>query len=343
MRGLPAARLTRASADSNAPDADVPIPYPAERESEPPPLAPSAPLGSKVEEILALAEECLEPYLEIPAGTSADYEPVWRCLQRLDWVQVEAEDLAVWVCSKQRPFWLNGLVGASAWHARSGNRALEYLARFKPQCLNIAESPYQIMLIELIDRVDPRWVGLLSRSFSAEALFTPGASDQCILLAEFFLRRGDPFVTALLEEGGRGLLGGDEDQMCRAAAVCLYAHSTMRAEAGSTGGFDEGASGRAYHYAESLVTSPSTPPLTASTLGQFLTSRQTWPGGDSKPALRLLLEAIEDPRFELRIPNKVFAHSMSGPPGCDPELWSQLWQKSLQVAKKYGVSVPDEK
>jgi hypothetical protein len=260
---------------------------------------------------------------------ASDQIAMWRCLDRLDWSSVDPADLAVWLCAVQPPLLQASVVVGSVLHARTPEAALNYLADYKPECIEVRESGLQIMALEAIELVDPAWVAALGDSMTPDALFTGSSSEQGILAAEYFIRRGNAKVTAILESGGRGEYGGSEKEISRAAATSLFLTSTSQ--------WDANRGDNAWSYGESLIYSPTTPPIIGGVLAAFLTSTQTWPNGDSTPALTTLLIALDDPRFTQRAASTLFSsHPPEGPKGCNRVLWDKIYAKVLAVAEENG-------
>jgi hypothetical protein len=287
-------------------------------------------------DVLRKAESCLRPDLADANTLPADLAPIWRCLQSLDWSRVAPVDLATWLCSAQCSLRQASLVGGAALYARSPNDALAFLAQYEPTCANFRESGLQIMAIEAIARVDSAWVAELERNMTPDALFTGSSSTQGILLAEYFIRRGNVAIAAMLEDGGRGLLGGSDKEMARSAAMSLFLHSTRQ--------WSDTRAGDAWSYAESLLYSPTTPAVAGNVLAAFLPSRQTWPQGDSTPALKTLSSALDDPRFAATAAIVLFAqHAPEGPDGCDKRLWAEIYAKVLAIAAKNQWEPPPKK
>jgi hypothetical protein len=185
------------------------------------------------------------------------------------------------------------------------------------------------MAVEAIGLVDRRWVGELESSMTSDALFTGRSSTQGLLLAELFIRAGNGAIANILENGGRGEYGGSNEEVNRAVAVSLFVTST--------GQWDANRSDNAWVYADSLVKSPTTPACVGDMLGAFLPSKQTWPGGDSTPALSTLSLAMDDPRFTERIAGALFyMQKPAGPDGCNKVLWDEVYAKVLAVAAANG-------
>jgi len=299
------------------------------------PDAPTYAEPGAAADVLGRANTCLDPELEGRALQPAELDAIWECLHGLDWSDVPAEDLAAWLCATKPPMQQAGLVNAAALHAREPQAALAYLSAFDPECLEFRESSLQLVAVEWVDRFDPIWVEQLGRSMTAETLFTGETSEQGLLLAEFFLRRGDGRLQTVLEQGGRGEHGGSDGEMNRAAAVTLFVSSTLR---GDRFGADY-----ARAYAESLVHSPTAPASTGSALAAFLSSKQTWQGGDSKAALRTLSLALDDPGFGPSAAAVLwFSRSAEGPEGCDRALWDEVYAKVQAHAQKSGWSKLDK-
>lgn len=319
-----------ASSDHVAPSDLQPLRQPAEAESAVgASLAPGAqpPAGT---DVLANAETCLRPDLGDLDFQAADFAPVWRCLESLDWKRVAPTELATWLCGKRRPIKQACLVIGAALHARPASEGLRFLAEYKPTCLEVRETGLQIMAIEAIGRVDPAWVAQLERSFSPEALFTGDSSGQGILLAEYFIRRGNARIAALLRAGGRGEFGGSEWEIDRAARTGMFVSSSDQ--------WDSNRSENAWAYADSLLKSPTSPAAIGGVLAAFLPSKQAWPGGDSTPALTTLLSAMDVPKFKLQAALVLFnsPHWPKGPDGCNQELWDQIYEQVLAMAAEGG-------
>lgn len=280
-------------------------------------------------DVLRQAEVCLRPDLDDPTAVEADLRPIWECLQSLDWLRVGPADLGTWLCADKRSLKQGSLVAGLALYARTPQEAVAYLAEYSPTCLNVRESGLQIMAVETIDNIDREWVAELERSMTAEALFTGNSSTQGILLAEYFIRKGNSVLQTILEKGGRGEYGGSDKEISRAAATSLFV--------ASSGQWDERRRDNAYAYAESLLASPTTPSSVGSVLGGVLASNQTWPGGDSTPALTTLLLVLDDPRFKTRAASALFFKKKpEGPPGCNKALWDEIYAKVLAEATEQG-------
>lgn len=301
------------------------------------PSAPPAPQLEKGADVLRLAEACLRPDLDDSTtyGGGADAAAIWRCLQDFDWLRVTSFDLATWLCAEKRPLQQASRVIGAALYARPPKEALAYLAEYNPTCLQVRESGLQIMAIEAIGLVDRQWVAELGRSMTPDALFTGHPSTQGILLAELFIRDGNGAITTILENGGRGEYGGSDEEISRAAATSLFVSSSSQ--------WDANRSDNAWAYAESLISSPTTPPIVGDVLAAFLPSKQTWPGGDSTPALTTLALAMDDPRFTQGIAAVLFhTQKQDGPQGCNKVLWDEVYAKVLAVAAEKGWEHPSK-
>jgi hypothetical protein len=221
----------------------------------------------------------------------------------------------------------------AALYAREPEDALAYLASLDADCREVAETGIQIMAIEAIESIDPLWVEELGRSMTPESLFTGQSSVQVLLLAKFFIRKGDAAIAAILEQGGRGEYGGSVQEITRAARVTLFVTATM----GHDMGHDGTSADFAWSYAESLLQSPTAPPESGNVMASFLTSRVTWPGGDSTLALQTLSFALDDPQFARDAAVIVwFMHTPEGPKGCNEDLWSEVYSKASAVAAEEG-------
>ena len=325
--GIEPERNQASAPGSSADPSEAPqLPHPTEAEGREAPIS-SAATPSTGEEILKQAEACLRPDLGIVK--EAERRAIWACLQPLDWSGVTAPELAGWICATTPHLTQSALVIGAALHAREPDIALSYLSQFDPPCLQVRESGLQIMAVEIISLGDPAWVEELGDSMAGETLFTGQSSEQGLLLAEFFIRRGNDRIATVLEKGGRGEYGGSNGEIDRAAAVSLFVTSTMQR--------DPDRAAKAWSYAESLLHSPTTTPATGNILATFLPNKQTWPDGDSVPALSTLSLALDDP--ELRFPAAAILwkrQTVEGPPGCDEVLWKEIYAKVQVVAAESG-------
>lgn len=282
-------------------------------------------------DVLRRAKACMRPDLDDSTthGGGADAAAIWQCLQGFDWMRVTPVELGEWLCVEKLPFQQACRVLGSALYARSPKEALAYLSAYQPTCLDVRETGLQIMAVESIGLVDPKWVAELERSMTPDALFTGDSSTQALLLAELFIRNGNGALAVILENGGRGEYGGSKDEISRAAAASLFVISS--------GQWDANRSDNAWVYAESLLTSPTTPPIVGNVLGAFLTNKQTWPGGDSTPAMSTLLVAMDDTRFTASLAATLFyTQKPAGPVGCNKVIWDEVYAKVLVVATKNG-------
>ncbi len=289
--------------------------------------------SDSVKNVLELALACLSPGLEDSSYDASKLGAISECLRGLDWSRVAAPELASWLCSERPPLRQGCLVLAAALYARTPSDAVAYLADYEPECREVAETGLQIMAVEQLSFLDPLWVEELAHSMTPEALFTGDSSEQGLLLAEFFIRRGDSTIRTLLEKGGRGEYGGSEGEITRAARVCLFVTSTIQG--------DPESAYNAWSYADSLLSSQAAPPATGGVLAPFLANRQTWPNGDSTLALQTLLQALDDPGFRQSATTVLyFMYTPDGPDGCDKGLWSEIYAQVLADAEKYGWEKP---
>ena len=302
--------------------AEVEIPLP-DRETP----ADSAATPGAGEETLEQAEACLRPDLGLVQ--EAERKAIWACLQPLDWSGVTAPELAGWLCATTPHLTQSALVVGAALHAREPDIALSYLSQFDPACRQVRETGLQIMAVEIISLGDPAWVEELGESMTPETLFTGQSSEQGLLLAEFFIRRGNDRLATVLEKGGRGEYGGSDGELYRAAAMSLFLSSSMQG--------DPDCAAKARSYAESLLRSSTTSPSTGSMLASVLSNKQTWPEGDSVPALRALSLVLDDPGFRFPAAATLWnGQTAEGPPGCDEVLWKEIYAKVQVVAAESG-------
>jgi len=78
-------------------------------------------------------------------------------------------------------------------------------------------------------------------------------------------------------------------------------------------------------------------------LAAFLSSKQTWPAGDSTLALSTLSLAMDDSRFTQSIASTLFlTQKPSGPDGCNKDLWNEIYAKVLAVASDMGWEPPSK-
>ena len=317
----PALPLGSKGGDSRSPVAADPV-------QDLPNPAPQLETGA---DVLRQAKACMRPDLTDPTtpGGGPDAAAIWQCLQSFDWMRVTPAELGEWLCAEKLPLQQACRVIGSALHARAPKEALAYLGAYNPPCPEVRETGLQIMAVEAIGLLDPKWVAELERSMTSDTLFTGDSSTQGILLAELFIRDGNVALALILEKGGRGEYGGSKGEIERAAAASLFL--------ASSGQWDANRAGNAWVYAESLVRSPTTPPSVGSVLGGALASKGTWPGGDSTVAMSTLSQAMDDPRFTESIAATLFfMQKPAGPDGCNKVLWDEVYAKVLAVAAKKG-------
>jgi hypothetical protein len=287
--------------------------------------ADSSPRNRSDEAVFRSATDCRAKYPDIPS----DLNELWICLRALDWEGVTAPALAAWLCDSDLDPREMNRVAAAALHARTPDEALTFLNDFAPECIEVRETSLQIMAVETIAGIDPEWVERLGDAIVPERVFTGESSTQALLLAEYFIRRGDSRIETLLKKGGRGEFGGSTKEITRAARVSLFVTSTIQGDSGSAA--------NAWVYAESLIHSPTVPPETGGVLAAFLPSRQTWPEGDSGPALGTLALALDDPELQPSLAVVLWATQTSeGPEGCDAALWGAIWDQVEAIAASRG-------
>jgi len=177
--------------------------------------------------------------------------------------------------------------------------------------------------------LDPAWFQAFRQNLSPEALFDPRSGEAGILVSVAFLKQGDLEMRTWIEKGARGDFGGSSAQIDRAIGAGLAIQ----------GQGEERLSFLRSVLASSSVTGEAG--IGATFVHQLVDSR-SWPEGQSSAALDTLMQVLYEPRFQESAAATIcLQFAADAPSGCDPNLWSEIRARSLEIAHGIGLVIPE--
>lgn len=200
----------------------------------------------------------------------------------------------------------------------SPSRALRFLSDVQFHCDRYRETPVHIDVLVWAASRDPKWAEAVARDTAAVDVLDPATSEGAVQALQYFVERGDERLRGIVEEGGRGLLGGSGAQILRSATIAFVV------QAGPVG---------RWAYAESLLDSPQLPAgeLVGCQIAHQLSRADAWPDGNCEAALTLLARVLEDPRIRAEAAAQLTRGENSTiPEPCRP-LWIQITALRDQV------------
>ncbi len=243
----------------------------------------------------------------------------------------DAAEIAHFLCSDARHADLHLTLVSEALSQVGPADAMTWIGELEVACRRYLEWGLLEAALTIREQKDPAWFLAFRQTLTPERLFAPDAGEAGILLSTLFLKKGDLEVRAWIESGARGEWGGTGEQIDRAIAVSLTAQApgnemlahlrSVVASAGVPGG---GSMGSTFVHA-------------------FLDAR-AWPEGQSSAALDSLASLLYDDRFaESAAATVCLSFPVEAPAGCDAAAWAAIRARSLAIANKIGLLIPDSK
>lgn len=274
---------------------------PQPREPEPPSPLPG-PLDALASCVLASGE---------PTEATESMARIRACLADIDLAEIEAPALASWLCSHDPSSPARQVLIEQASIRRSPGEFLRFVDELQDAiCDEMTERLPQAAALLWAESNDPAWLAEVQASIDAQALFG-GASDGVVLMAEYFVERGDARIAAMLAAGARGELGGTPEQMVRAANV-VAVHEDR---------------GEPYlAFCASLLDSPATTPdeLMGNHLLAFTLRDKASLDGNWRRSIALVERMLDDPRFAVEAASQLLAQHTRQPQGFPDSEWERL-------------------
>lgn len=291
-RAVPSERaVPRAEADAAA-------------DSAPEPFAAKCGLSA-----LASAEACVKD------ATPERGLEIFECLAALDLTSVGPTELAQWMCESDAGFYGVSRVVNECVCRRSPREAAPFLADLQRGCARFRETGLLTGTVAEAMSRSAAWHGEFVREFLQLDLVPEDGSQAYIQIAEQLIESGDQIVRAKLADIGRGMMGGDDGQLHRAALISLV---TLPSDV------------ERFEFLRSIVTTPSARGNElGNLLGEFLTSPNCWPSGEAAEALDLLSLALQDKRFARGVAAQLHGKEERG----FPEREQPEWQRILDHAR----------
>lgn len=208
---------------------------------------------------------------------------ILECLSGVDLTSVSPAELAQWMCGSDAGFYGISRVVNECVCQRSPREAAPFLADLQRGCAKFRETGLLTGAVAEAMSRSAAWHGEFVREFLQLDLVPEDGSHAFIQIAEQLIESGDEIVRAKVADIGRGLMGGDDGQLHRAALISVVRLSSDVER---------------FEYLRSIVTTPSAGGNDlGNLLGEFLTSPNCWPSGEAAEALDLLSLALQDKRF----------------------------------------------
>ena len=271
-------------------------------------------------------------------------EPAWAaCLDAVDPDAVRAclashldahpdpAEIARFLCSDARHAELHLTLVSEALTRIAAPEAMTWIGQLEVGCRRYLEWGLLEAALTIREQRDPEWFLAFRQTLTPERLFATEAGEAGILITTLFLKKGDLEVRSWMESGARGEWGGTAEQIDRAIAVSLRAQTPgdetlahLRSVIGSSGVPGGGSTGSTFVHA--------------------LLDARAWPEGHSAGALETLTSLLYDDRFQESAAATVcLTFPVEPPSGCDPAAWAQIRARSLEIANKIGLVMPDAK
>jgi hypothetical protein len=228
-------------------------------------------------------------------------------------------DVASWLCSEEFDYQQGGYALGTVFRLVPPGEFFQYISDVQGTCAARRESYLLLDAFKYARQIDSAWASEVVRYISAEAVFCQGCSQAPVQLLELFASEGDANARLLLEDGGRGLLGGSGEQTLRAATIATVIEASE--------------DGR-LAYLKSLLDSPYAPADegVGCLLAHFLLQPGSWPDGDCHKALQTLEAVLDDGRFSFETAAQVSGQELGAviPASCQ-DYWSYLREKAAAI------------
>ncbi len=260
-----------------------------------------------------------------------DLDALRRCVaQRLD-AKPDARAIARLICRRSRSHDANRILLGEALLRVTPARVLEWVGGTESECSRLLGWGDLEGAFADCGARDPAWFQAFRQSLSPETLFDARSGEAGILVAVSFLKKGDLEMRTWIEQGARGEFGGTSSQIDRAIGAGLVVQEIGEERLA---------------FLRSVLASPSVPGeagVGATFVHQLVDSR-SWPEGQSSAALDTLMQVLYEPRFEDSAAATICLQFTSAPPaGCDPNLWTAIRARAVEIAHGIGLVMPEGK
>jgi hypothetical protein len=328
--------LRRHEAESRALDARAVAESPSRSASSATPDAPT-PAGRTSATSTAETPSPDPVHAKVPdpevAGCLAleDLDAFRKCVAaRLD-AKPDARAIARLLCRRSKSHDANRILLAEALLRVTPARVLEWIGPAESECPRLLGWGDLEGAFADCGARDPAWLQAFRQNLSPESLFDPRSGEAGILVAVSFLKKGDLEMRTWIEQGARGEFGGTSAQIDRAIGAALVIQATG----------DERLA-----FLRSVLASPSVPGEAGvgATLVHQLVDTKSWPDGQSSAALDTMMQVLYEPRYEDSAAATIcLQFTNEAPPGCDPNLWSAIRARAIEIAHGIGLVMPEGK
>lgn len=328
--------LRRHAADGRVPDARTVAESPSRSSSGTAPDAPSlerrtnASTTSETPSSDAVHSKVPDPDVAACLALE-DLDAFRNCVaSRLD-AKPDARAIARLICRRSKSHEANRTLLGEALLRVTPARALEWIGPAEAECPRLLGWGDLEGAFAYCANRDPAWLEAFRQNLSPESLFDPRSGEAGILVAASFLEKGDAEMRTWIEKGARGDFGGTPAQVDRAIGAGLVV---------------QGSGEERLSFLRSVLASPSVPGEAGvgATFVHQLVDTRSWPEGQSSAALDTLMQVLYEPRFQDSAAATIcLQFTAEAPFGCDPNLWSAIRARAIEIAHGIGLVMPETK
>jgi hypothetical protein len=260
-------------------------------------------------------DECLKGFDPEEVRSTLD------CLMALDLGSLDSKSLANWLCETPASFHEVQLVGNVRISQLPPTEVFRYIREVQDTCDKYQETGLTVSSVRFGRLRSETWYRELLGTLVQSSLLPENGSEAVIQAAEYFVEDGELRVIRLLEDIGRGALGGSSDQMHRAAVISIVHMQWAQTK---------------LDYLMSIFGQRAGSPDRAGNLfGHYLPNGSCFVRGDPKPALRALLDVLHDPRFAKGCAFQMMEFIERDPPPGNDGLWQQALETAASI-RQFG-------
>lgn len=265
---------------------------------------PEQPHCPSESEVFAQAEVCL-------ASLSVEgVHSVAACLASISLDVIRCEALADWACKTEVGLQSVSLLASARISRLPAVEVVSFVEGFQDACQRFRETGLSLSALDSGRNISEAWYRDVAATIDEATLVPTSGSESTIQLCESFIESGDSRIEALIQDLGRGLLGGTERQIHRAALIAAVSSESPEER---------------LDYLQSVLTSSTTAPrLLGGLIGHMTTDGSCIVDGDGSRAAWLLRAALSDPHMGPGVAAQIYDKSESPPPGFVASEWSAI-------------------
>jgi hypothetical protein len=195
--------------------------------------------------------------------------------------------------------------------------AWAYVAKYQLKCPRYRETGILLEAVQHAERMDPQWALALRLSIRPELVFGADLGEAPVQILEHFALLGEANARRILEDGGRGALGGTPEQVRRSAVIAIVTEPDPVAKLRYIGSV-----------LDSATREPD--PRIGSMLVQMLVERTAWPDGDCSPAMDLVWRVLDDADCRRSASSALLRQADAVVPGPCAEVWGRIQSRARE-------------